>query len=167
VVGRTAQPRVLPSDLVVLTRRFGEARSRQCQWSLTEKFFENFFERARNEIVPRSVSPPAARGVAKRQVALPCVLRPLPWSVALPSLAVHETSVGRTGVPPAVTCTVAATLDPAAGAVGVTFALLADAELLPLYAGALTWNWKVAVLFAVLGSGSAGVTVAVTLYVPA
>src|SRR5437660_12691754 len=73
-----------------------------------------------NPTAPRSVLPVAPRGVRKRHVAAPSEGRAFAPIFLAPMAAVHETPVGATASPPAVTATRAETTEPAFGRAGET-----------------------------------------------
>lgn len=115
--------------------------------------------------MPRSILPAAVWGVRKRQVAVIVVVAPEPTRPTRPTLATQRMFVGR----PPCTRTDADRVVPARGREGCTVTALASAAfdgVVGVVGAAATSNWNVAVLFAGFGSGSLGLTVAVTTNVP-
>ena len=80
---------------------------------------------ALNDTEPRRVFPFALLGVLYTQVAVPLPALPVPLNFALPIAPAQTMPLGRTGAPPAVMLTLAATAEPALGLAGVSLALLA------------------------------------------
>jgi hypothetical protein len=80
----------------------------------------NLVPPALNEVVPRRSLPFAERGVRKVHEAAPRVLLPEPRTCAPPTVALHAMPLGATGLPSAVTRTVAAKAAPARGFAGAS-----------------------------------------------